>query len=112
MYVCMYVCMYVLGVQHFVFLSSMGGTQPENFLNTIGRIVGDELSGNILLWKRKAEVTYMDEYIYVHTELYSPGVYVCGYAGTVFNVYYIHTCSTYVVIAGGGILVSSTQQIL
>eukprot|EP01036_Dinobryon_divergens_P031308 gene31308-40680_t len=43
------------GVQHFVFLSSMGGTQPENFLNTIGKVIGDELSGNILLWKRKAE---------------------------------------------------------
>jgi uncharacterized protein YbjT (DUF2867 family) len=33
----------------------MGGSQPENFLNTIGRKDGDELSGNILLWKRKAE---------------------------------------------------------
>lgn len=43
------------GIKHFVFLSSMGGTQPENFLNTIGRVAGDELSGNILLWKRKAE---------------------------------------------------------
>ena len=44
------------GIKHFVFLSSMGGSQPENFLNTIGRVKGDELSGNILLWKRKAEV--------------------------------------------------------
>jgi uncharacterized protein YbjT (DUF2867 family) len=26
----------------------MGGTQPDNFLNTMG-------NGNILLWKRKAE---------------------------------------------------------
>lgn len=43
------------GIKHFVFLSSMGGTQPENFLNTIGRVANDELSGNILLWKRKAE---------------------------------------------------------
>ena len=43
------------GVKHFIFVSSMGGTQPENFLNTIGRIEGDERSGNILLWKRKAE---------------------------------------------------------
>ena len=33
----------------------MGGTQPENFLNTIGKIPGDDKSGNILLWKRKAE---------------------------------------------------------
>lgn len=43
------------GIKHFVFLSSMGGTQPENFLNTIGRVPENELSGNILLWKRKAE---------------------------------------------------------
>lgn len=43
------------GVKHFVFLSSMGGTQPENFLNTIGKIEGDDKSGNILLWKRMAE---------------------------------------------------------
>jgi uncharacterized protein YbjT (DUF2867 family) len=43
------------GIKQFVFVSSMGGTQPDNFLNTIGRIAGDDLSGNILLWKRKAE---------------------------------------------------------
>ena len=43
------------GVKHFVFLSSMGGSQPENFLNTIGRVPENDLSGNILLWKRKAE---------------------------------------------------------
>jgi uncharacterized protein YbjT (DUF2867 family) len=42
-------------IQKFVFVSSMGGTQKENFLNTIGRRDGDEKSGNILLWKRKAE---------------------------------------------------------
>jgi len=48
------------GVKHFVFLSSMGGTQPENFLNTIGKVKGDELSGNILLWKRKAEKYLID----------------------------------------------------
>jgi len=41
------------GVKHFVFVGSMGGTQPGNFLNTIGRVDGDERSGNILLWKRK-----------------------------------------------------------
>ena len=43
------------GVKQFVFLSSMGGTQPDNFLNTIGKVEGQENSGNILLWKRKAE---------------------------------------------------------
>ena len=31
------------------------GTQPDNFLNSIGKVEGDELSGDILLWKRKAE---------------------------------------------------------
>jgi len=43
------------GIKHFVFLSSMGGSQPDNFLNTIGRVDDDAQSGNILLWKRKAE---------------------------------------------------------
>jgi uncharacterized protein YbjT (DUF2867 family) len=43
------------GVKQFVFLSSMGGTQKDNFLNTIGKVEGEENSGNILLWKRKAE---------------------------------------------------------
>lgn len=43
------------GVKQFVFLSSMGGTQPDNFLNTIGKVDSDPNSGNILLWKRKAE---------------------------------------------------------
>mmetsp|Transcript_6153 Transcript_6153/g.18593 ORF Transcript_6153/g.18593 Transcript_6153/m.18593 type:complete len:309 (-) Transcript_6153:170-1096(-) len=42
------------GVKKFVFVSSMGGTQPENFLNTIGRRP-DGSGGDILLWKRKAE---------------------------------------------------------
>lgn len=38
-----------------VVVGSMGGTQPENFLNSIGKIEGEERSGNILLWKRAAE---------------------------------------------------------
>lgn len=42
-------------VKQFVFLSSMGGSDPTNFLNTIGKKENDEKSGNILLWKRKAE---------------------------------------------------------
>eukprot|EP00884_Botryococcus_braunii_P014981 jgi/Botrbrau1/23484/Bobra.106_1s0036.2 len=36
------------GVRKVVLVSSMGVTQPDNFLNTIG-------DGKILLWKRKAE---------------------------------------------------------
>lgn len=42
-------------INQVVMVSSMGGTQPENFLNTIGRVPEDDKSGNILLWKRKAE---------------------------------------------------------
>jgi len=37
-----------LGVKQVVLISSMGGTKPDHFLNTMG-------NGNILLWKRKAE---------------------------------------------------------
>lgn len=57
------------GIKHVVFLSSMGGTQPENFLNSIGKIEGQENSGNILLWKRKAEKYLVDsklDYTIVH----------------------------------------------
>eukprot|EP00667_Euglena_gracilis_P012678 EG_transcript_13034 len=42
------------GVSHFVMVSSMGGTQPDNFLNTIGK-KPDGTGGDILLWKRKGE---------------------------------------------------------
>lgn len=41
-------------VKQFVFVSSMGGTQPDNFLNSIGK-KEDGSGGDILLWKRKAE---------------------------------------------------------
>jgi len=57
------------GVKRFVFLSSMGGTQPDNFLNSIGKVKDDELSGDILLWKRKAEKYLIDSglvYTIVH----------------------------------------------
>ena len=37
------------GVKKVVLVSSMGGTQIDNFLNTMG-------DANILLWKRKAEM--------------------------------------------------------
>lgn len=43
------------GVEHFVFLSSMGGTDPNHFLNTIGKTKEDPKSGRILQWKRMAE---------------------------------------------------------
>lgn len=41
--------MLAAGVRKVVLVSSMGGTDRNNFLNTIG-------GGNILVWKRKAEV--------------------------------------------------------
>lgn len=40
-----------VGVKHFVYIGSMGGTQPDNFLNTIGK-KADGTGGDILLWKR------------------------------------------------------------
>lgn len=46
-------------VRHVVICSSMGGTDPGNPLNSLGRSIdpetGEENGGNILLWKRKAE---------------------------------------------------------
>jgi hypothetical protein len=41
---------------HIVLCSSMGGTNPDHPLNALGRKDDDPDSGNILLWKRKAEV--------------------------------------------------------
>lgn len=45
------------GVKRVVIVSSMGVTQPENFLNTIGP---GERGGRILLYKRKAEEYLFD----------------------------------------------------
>jgi len=42
-----------LGVEHIVIVGSMGGTDKNHFLNTIG-------NGNILIWKRKAEQYLVD----------------------------------------------------
>jgi uncharacterized protein YbjT (DUF2867 family) len=56
------------GVKRFVFVSSMGGTQPDNFLNSIGKRP-DGSGGDILLWKRKAERYLIDSgltYTIVH----------------------------------------------
>jgi uncharacterized protein YbjT (DUF2867 family) len=56
------------GVKHFVFVSSMGGSQPDNFLNSIGR-ARDGSGGDILLWKRKAERYLIEsglEYTIIH----------------------------------------------
>jgi len=45
---------------HVVICSSMGGTDPSNMLNGIGKSEEDPSKGNILLWKRKAEKYLMD----------------------------------------------------
>ena len=56
------------GATHVVICSSMGGTNPENPLNNLGRNT-DGKGGNILLWKRKAEKYLIDSgltYTIVH----------------------------------------------
>ncbi|GMI31733.1 hypothetical protein TeGR_g5439, partial [Tetraparma gracilis] len=37
------------GVKHVVLVSSMGGTQPDNFLNSIGKKADGSGNGDILL---------------------------------------------------------------
>mmetsp|Transcript_51352 Transcript_51352/g.95048 ORF Transcript_51352/g.95048 Transcript_51352/m.95048 type:complete len:312 (-) Transcript_51352:312-1247(-) len=44
-----------LGINHVIVVSSMGGTDPDNFLNSIGKDKDGNGDGDILLWKRKAE---------------------------------------------------------
>ena len=44
-----------IGVEHVIIVSSMGGTDPKNFLNSIGKKPDGTGNGDILLWKRKAE---------------------------------------------------------
>ena len=44
-----------LGIEHVVVVSSMGGTDPDNFLNKVGKKPDGSGNGDILLWKRKAE---------------------------------------------------------
>jgi nucleoside-diphosphate-sugar epimerase len=38
-----------------IIVSSMGGTDPSNFLNSVGKNADGTGNGDILLWKRKAE---------------------------------------------------------
>eukprot|EP00747_Dinoflagellata_sp_TGD_P104072 gnl/TRDRNA2_/TRDRNA2_169157_c0_seq2.p1 gnl/TRDRNA2_/TRDRNA2_169157_c0~~gnl/TRDRNA2_/TRDRNA2_169157_c0_seq2.p1 ORF type:complete len:341 (-),score=42.54 gnl/TRDRNA2_/TRDRNA2_169157_c0_seq2:87-995(-) len=48
---------------HVVICSSMGGTDPNNMLNSLGRETlpdGSQKGGNIMLWKRKAEKYLID----------------------------------------------------
>jgi len=57
---------------HVVLCSSMGGTNPDNSLNSLGKIYKDDgttTGGDILKWKRKAEVYLIDSglsYTIVH----------------------------------------------
>ena len=44
-----------MGVKHVVIVSSMGGTDENNFLNQIGKDKNGDGHGDILIWKRKAE---------------------------------------------------------
>lgn len=45
-----------LGMDHIIIVSSMGGTKPSNFLNRVGKKKDGSGNGDILLWKRKAEI--------------------------------------------------------
>eukprot|EP00558_Chaetoceros_sp_UNC1202_P006753 CAMPEP_0197233708 /NCGR_PEP_ID=MMETSP1429-20130617/1702_1 /TAXON_ID=49237 /ORGANISM="Chaetoceros sp., Strain UNC1202" /LENGTH=310 /DNA_ID=CAMNT_0042692013 /DNA_START=104 /DNA_END=1036 /DNA_ORIENTATION=+ len=44
-----------LGISHVVLVSSMGGTNKDDFLNTLGKDKHGNGNGDILIWKRKAE---------------------------------------------------------
>jgi len=44
-----------LGIKLVVVVGSMGGTDPKNFLNAVGKNSDGSGNGDILLWKRKAE---------------------------------------------------------
>lgn len=44
-----------LGMSKVVLVSSLGGTNPDNFLNSVGKRKDGSGDGDILLWKRKAE---------------------------------------------------------
>jgi uncharacterized protein YbjT (DUF2867 family) len=44
-----------LRMKQVIIVSSMGGTQPSNYLNSVGKKPDGSGNGDILLWKRKAE---------------------------------------------------------
>lgn len=56
-----------LGVKHIVVVSSMGGTDPDNFLNKVGKKSDGSGNGDIILWKRKAE-RYLVEVSITHVD--------------------------------------------
>lgn len=58
-----------LGIPHVVLVSSMGGTYPDDFLNTLGKDKNGNGNGDILIWKRKAEKYLVDsglKYTIIH----------------------------------------------
>lgn len=61
------------GVRKLVWVGSMGGTQEDNFLNTIA-------DGNILMWKRKAEI-YLSKKAELDWSIIHPGGLTKGEPG-------------------------------
>lgn len=62
---------------HIVVCSSMGGTNPANPLNNFGRTVledGSVKGGNILMWKRKAEMYLMEQSDKTYTIIHPGGL--------------------------------------
>lgn len=60
---------------HVVVCSTMGGTNPNHPLNNLGRVVNEDGSssgGNIVKWKRKAEV-YLTEQSHLSYTIVHPG---------------------------------------
>jgi uncharacterized protein YbjT (DUF2867 family) len=58
-----------LGMKQVIIVSSMGGTDPSNFLNSVGKNADGSGHGDILLWKRKAEKYLVGsglDYVIIH----------------------------------------------
>lgn len=58
-----------LGISHVILVSSMGVTDPDDFLNSIGKEEDGSGHGDILIWKRKAEQYLMEtglDYTLIH----------------------------------------------
>lgn len=60
-----------LGVSHVILVSSMGGTNSYDFLNTIGKDENGNGNGDILIYKRKAEKFLVDSGL--HYTIIHPG---------------------------------------
>jgi len=72
-----------LGISHIVLVSSMGVTNPDDFLNSIGKDKDGSGHGDVLIWKKKAEQYLMEsglDYTIIH-----PGL-LKDYPGGVSNI--------------------------